>query len=112
MDLQGIQAVIEQEEKNAKKPSEYTFDEYIGNCGFNELDENRGEIGITIRKQMQGKHYAKDIIRGLIEYGFSVLNLDEILKDKITNINATFLYVKIVLCKAININLPLDHKWD
>lgn len=52
--------------------------EYIGNCSFNEIDNNRGEIGITIRKKMQGKHYAKDIIKGLINYGFDVLNLDEI----------------------------------
>lgn len=52
--------------------------DYIGNCGFNEIENNKGEIGITIRKQMQGKHYAKDMIRGLIEYGFNVLNLDEI----------------------------------
>ena len=52
--------------------------EYIGNCSFNEIENNRGEIGITIRKQMQGKHYAKDMIRGLIDYGFNVLKLDEI----------------------------------
>ena len=38
--------------------------EYIGNCGFNEIDGNRGEIGLTIRESMQGKHYAKDIING------------------------------------------------
>lgn len=60
--------------------SVYDFEtlEYIGNCGFNEIDNNRGKIGITIRKQMQGKHYAKEIISGLINYGFHVLNLDEI----------------------------------
>lgn len=60
--------------------SVYDFEtlEYIGNCAFNEIDNNRGEIGITIRKKMQGKHYAKDIIKGLIDYGFDVLNLDEI----------------------------------
>ena len=52
--------------------------EYIGNCGFNEIHDNKGEIGITIREQMQGQHYAKDMIRGLIEYGFNILNLDEI----------------------------------
>lgn len=52
--------------------------EYIGNCGFNEIDNKRGEIGITICEPMQGKHYAKDMINGLIEYGFNVLNLDEI----------------------------------
>jgi len=27
---------------------------------------------------MQGKHYAKDIINGLIDYGFNILNLNEI----------------------------------
>lgn len=52
--------------------------EYIGNCGFNEIKDNRGEIGVIIRKEMQGKKYAKDIIRGLIDYGFNVLGLDEI----------------------------------
>lgn len=52
--------------------------EYIGNCGFNEIKDNRGEIGLTICEKMQGKHYAKDIINGLIEYGFNTLGLDEI----------------------------------
>ena len=52
--------------------------EYIGNGGFNEIDGSRGEIGLVIRKQMQGKKYAKDIINGLIDYGFNKLNLDEI----------------------------------
>ena len=52
--------------------------EYIGNCGFNEINNNRGEIGLTICEPMQGKHYAKDIINGLIEYGFNILNLEEI----------------------------------
>ena len=41
--------------------------EYIGNCGFNEIEDNRGEIGLTIREAMQGKHYAKDIINVLSE---------------------------------------------
>ena len=65
--------------------------EYIGNCGFNEIDDNRGEIGLTIRKQMQGKHYAKDIINGLIGYGFNVLGLNEIysivFSDNVRSIN-------------------------
>lgn len=52
--------------------------EYIGNCAFNEIKENKGEIGLTICKKMQGKHYAKDIINGLIEYGLNTLGLDEI----------------------------------
>ena len=52
--------------------------EYIGNCGYNEIEDGRGEIGIVIREKMQGKHYAKEIIKGLIDYGFNVLGLDEI----------------------------------
>ena len=65
--------------------------EYIGNCGFNEIDGNRGEIGITIRESMQGKHYAKDMLNGLINYGYDVLGLDEIyaivFSDNIRSIN-------------------------
>ena len=65
--------------------------EYIGNCSFNEIDGKRGEIGIVIRKSMQGKHYAKDMINGLIEYGFNVLGLDEIysivFSDNVRSIN-------------------------
>lgn len=51
----------------------------------------RFEIGLTICKKMQGKHYAKDIIKGLIEYGFNILNLDEIhaviFSDNIKSLN-------------------------
>lgn len=65
--------------------------EYIGNCGFNEIDNARGEIGLTIREAMQGKHYAKDIINGLVDYGFTVLGLDEIysivFSDNVRSIN-------------------------
>ena len=65
--------------------------EYIGNCGFNEIENNRGEIGLTIRETMQGKHYAKDIINGLIDYGYNVLGLDEIysivFSDNVRSIN-------------------------
>ncbi|MBE6161356.1 MAG: GNAT family N-acetyltransferase [Firmicutes bacterium] len=64
---------------------------YIGNCGFNEIENDRGEIGLTICEGMQGKHYAKDIINGLIEYGYNTLNLDEIyciiFSDNIRSLN-------------------------
>lgn len=52
--------------------------EYIGNCGYNEIEDGRGEIGLVIRKQMQGKHYAKEIITGLVEYGYNKLGLDDV----------------------------------
>lgn len=65
--------------------------EYIGNCAYNEIIGNRGEIGITIIKRMQGKKYAKDIIKGLIEYGYNTLKLDEIFaivfSDNIRSLN-------------------------
>lgn len=53
-------------------------EEYIGNAGFKPFVNNRAEVGLVIRRQMQGKHYAKDIIKGLVEYGFNNLGLDEI----------------------------------
>ena len=52
--------------------------EYIGNWGYNEIENGRGEIGLVIRKQMQGKHYAKEIITGLVEYGYNELGLDDV----------------------------------
>ena len=52
--------------------------DYIGNCSYNDIENNRGEIGIVIRKQAQGNHYAKDMINALINYGYNKLNLDEI----------------------------------
>ena len=65
--------------------------EYIGNCGFNEVKDNKGEIGITICENMQGKHYSKEIIKGLIEYGFNNLKLNEIysivFSDNIKSLN-------------------------
>ena len=65
--------------------------EYIGNCGYNDINDNRGEIGLTICEHMQGKHYAKDIINGLLEYGFNTLRLDEIyaivFSDNIRSLN-------------------------
>ena len=40
---------------------------------------------------MQGKHYAKDMINGLIDYGFNILGLDEIysivFSDNVRSIN-------------------------
>lgn len=65
--------------------------EYIGNCGFNSIEGKQGEIGLVISKPMQGKHYAKEIIKGLIEYGFNELGLDEIIgiifSDNVRSLN-------------------------
>lgn len=66
------------QDKDCFSAYDINTNEYIGNGGYNEIDNTRGEIGIVIRKQMQGKHYAKDIINGLINYGFNILNLNEI----------------------------------
>ena len=67
--------------------------EYVGNCGFNDIENNRGEIGLTICEKMQGKHYAKDIIKGLMKYAFDELKLDEvygiIFSDNIRSLNCT-----------------------
>ena len=51
---------------------------YIGNCSFVDIVGNKGEIGIVICKPMQGNHYAKDMLNGVMDYGFNTLGLDEI----------------------------------
>lgn len=88
MEMEWINA--HQEDSNFSAYDSETL-EYIGNCGFNEIEDNRGEIGLTIREAMQGKHYAKDIINGLTEYGFTVLGLDEIysivFSDNVRSVN-------------------------
>ena len=59
-----IEWINEHQDNNSFSVYDKETFEYIGNCGFNEIENNRGEIGLTIRESMQGKHYAKDIISG------------------------------------------------
>ena len=65
--------------------SDYTFsmitrdtEEFIGNCGFNELEENFGIIGIFLNPRFQNIGLGTEAITELIRIGFEELNLDEI----------------------------------
>ncbi|MBR1649532.1 MAG: GNAT family N-acetyltransferase [Lachnospiraceae bacterium] len=86
-----IEWIITHQDDNLFSVYDRTTSEYIGNCGFNDIDEGRGEIGLNICEHMQGKHYAKDIISGLVEYGYNKLGLDEIygiiFSDNIRSLN-------------------------
>lgn len=86
-----IEWINEHQNDNTFSVYDSVTHEYIGNCGYNEIDGKRGEIGITIREAMQGKHYAKDILNGLIDYGFNVLGLVEVysivFSDNVRSVN-------------------------
>lgn len=53
-------------------------EEYIGNCGFNELGENFGVIGIFLSPNFQNVGLGTEAITELIRMGFENLNLEEI----------------------------------
>ena len=52
--------------------------ELIGNCGFNSINENRGEIGIWISVSNQNQHYGREAIERLITFGFAEMKMEEI----------------------------------
>ncbi|MBQ8193685.1 MAG: GNAT family N-acetyltransferase [Bacilli bacterium] len=64
---------------------DYTFtlidrqtNEFIGNCGFNEIENNIRTIGIMLDPKYQNIGLGTEAIRELINIGFNTLNLDEI----------------------------------
>ncbi|MDE5888480.1 MAG: GNAT family N-acetyltransferase, partial [Bacilli bacterium] len=52
--------------------------EYIGNCGFNEIEDDIGTIGIFITPSFQNQGLGTEAISALIDFGFNKLNLREI----------------------------------
>lgn len=52
--------------------------EFIGNCGFNEIQDNSGVIGIFLSPRFQNIGLGTEAITELIRFGFEDLNLDEI----------------------------------
>lgn len=53
-------------------------EEFIGNCGFNEVDGVSGVIGIFINPVFQDIGYGTEAITELIRFGFEDLGLEEI----------------------------------
>ena len=52
--------------------------EIIGNISFNSIKNNIGVIGIWITPSMQNKHYGREAIEEMIEYGFNKMNIKRI----------------------------------
>lgn len=52
--------------------------EYIGNCGFNEIRDGIGTIGIFITSSFQNQGLGTEAISELINFGFNYLQLNEI----------------------------------
>lgn len=70
--------------------------ELIGNAGYHEIENGIGELGIWIAIPQQNKHYGREILRALIEYGYQELNLKRItLTVHENNARAMHLYQKL-----------------
>ncbi len=53
-------------------------EEYIGNCGFDDVDGISGEIGIFLNPRFQNVGLGTEAITELIRFGFEELDLEEI----------------------------------
>lgn len=53
-------------------------EEFIGNCGFNDVDEKSGVIGIFLNPRFQNIGLGMEAITELIRFGFEDLDLEEI----------------------------------
>ncbi len=70
--------------------------ELVGNAGYHEIKNETGELGIWIAIKHQNKHYGREILNRLIEYGYQELNLKRItLTVHENNKRAMHLYEKI-----------------
>ena len=68
----------------------------IANAGYHEIKDETGELGIWITPTAQDKHYGREILNRLIEYGYQELNLRKItLKVHENNKRAVHLYQKL-----------------
>ncbi len=87
--------------KNNKHLNSFTIiaketNELIGNAGYHEIENGIGELGIWIAISQQNKHYGREILRRLIEYGYQELNLKRIkLTVHENNKRAMHLYQKL-----------------
>ena len=69
---------------------------YIGNIEIMNINNNRGEIGIAITKNMQDKHFGQESIKALLNYAFNTLNLDDVfLKVYDFNLRGIACYEKV-----------------
>ena len=69
--------------------------DFIGNIGI-DINNNVGEIGISITPEKQNQHYGRESMKAIIKYGYDVLNLDGFeLNVYSTNSNAIKCYQNV-----------------
>ena len=77
--------------------------EYIGNIEIMEIENNIGELGISITASKQNKHYGTESIKALLKYSYEILvdnrekisrKYSECVVDKITLENLMLLIIK------------------
>ncbi len=69
---------------------------YIGNIEIMEIENNIGELGISITSSMQDKHFGSEAIKRLIEFAYEVIGLEGMeLNVYKTNPRAIHCYEKI-----------------
>ena len=74
--------------------------EYIGNIEIMEIENNIGELGISITASKQNKHYGTESIKALLKYSYEILNLDGMeLNVYATNPKAIHCYEKVGFIK-------------
>ena len=70
--------------------------DFIGNIEIMEINNNIGELGITITPKKQSQHYGTESIKAILKYAYEKLNLDEMeLNVYSTNLKAIHCYEKI-----------------
>ena len=70
--------------------------DFIGNIEIMKIDNNIGELGITITPKKQNMHYGTESIKALLKYAFDKLNLDGMELDVLkTNLKAIHCYEKV-----------------
>lgn len=74
--------------------------EYNGNIEIMEIENNIGELGISITASKQDKHYGTESIKALLKYSYEILNLDGMeLNVYATNPKAIHCYEKVAFIK-------------
>lgn len=54
---------------------------FVGNIGFNSIIDGVGTLGICITPCYQDRGYGTEAIKGIVEYGFNELGINEIILD-------------------------------
>lgn len=86
--------------------------EFIGLCGFLKSEEQIDEIGYRLREQFWSNGYGTEITKGLLTFGFSVMNMKKIRADvAVSNLNSVKILEKFMTLQSEFFN-PSDNCMD